>query len=526
LVRMDCCSCLPCLRSECANSAPCMTEESPTKPPDALTFFVVGDIGLAGTARRDVARSMRAQLQDGSVAASFVIATGDNFYGCKSESQFNLAFSVLQREMLDLVPLPWYFAIGNHDIKDEGVRLHTKEWHRLRSTDPSTSEAGWEFRCPQTHFSLHSDWRSRDNPVAWDTGLLDVLFINTNKNWARNVARRVAKLKGAEVEPDPLSWKEQKTWLRDKLASSQAAWKIVVGHHPIELVPLNRLEHGLPGVSYITSGFMKGSIRTRRNKASVKDVVEQGGADVYLCGHQHLMAHISPKEARSRTGSAESRGRMYSVTEADSFATSPSSPHVGKLHRMKDKLKGKFFKKASPDGSPVTPGGSTNSAPSSGISPALALPQLVGSRVDYIIVGSSSRLDQQEEDFELGGPREPAYSDGDSVADSLSKPSLFSDESDVDELVPQQPHRAVPPIPKKDSSGSSSPTWRDKAINGLREKSAHLWHVYKIGYAAITVTPEDMTVRFFTVQDGKAVEEPQGRYVKRRRPQNNAGKAA
>eukprot|EP00971_Amphidinium_carterae_P107615 2131004-Amphidinium_carterae.1 len=67
---------------------------------------------------------------------------------------------------------------------------------------------------------------------------------------------------------------------------------------------------------------------------------------------------------------------------------------------------------------------------------------------------------------------------------------------------------------------------QDKAINGLREKSAHLWHVYKIGYAAITVTPEDMTVRFFTVQDGKAVEEPQGRYVKRRRPQNNAGKAA
>jgi hypothetical protein len=35
--------------------------------------------------------------------------------------------------------------------------------------------------------------------------------------------------------------------------------QIVAGHHPIELIPQSFLEHAIPGVYFLTSGFMKGA---------------------------------------------------------------------------------------------------------------------------------------------------------------------------------------------------------------------------------------------------------------------------
>ena len=51
--------------------------------------------------------------------------------------------------------------------------------------------------------------------------------------------------------------------------------QIVAGHHPIELIPQSFLEHAIPGVYFLTSGFMKGAptptrAETRETVASNK----------------------------------------------------------------------------------------------------------------------------------------------------------------------------------------------------------------------------------------------------------------
>ena len=68
-----------------------------------MTFFVVGDIGAKGAPREAVARAMAMQMRDGNIEASFVLATGDNFYKCKSEKRFEEDFDELTREMMDKV---------------------------------------------------------------------------------------------------------------------------------------------------------------------------------------------------------------------------------------------------------------------------------------------------------------------------------------------------------------------------------------------------------------------------------------
>ena len=73
-------------------------------------FFVVGDIGAPGSPRVAVARAIAAQLQE--LQASFVVATGDNFYSCKNNKQFRESFETLRSEMMDMVNLPWYFVMG------------------------------------------------------------------------------------------------------------------------------------------------------------------------------------------------------------------------------------------------------------------------------------------------------------------------------------------------------------------------------------------------------------------------------
>ena len=58
-----------------------------------------------------------------------MLTMGDNFYDCSKREAFAREFEILKREMMEVVPLPWYFILGNHDVKGTGAELHTKEFH-------------------------------------------------------------------------------------------------------------------------------------------------------------------------------------------------------------------------------------------------------------------------------------------------------------------------------------------------------------------------------------------------------------
>jgi hypothetical protein len=68
-------------------------------------------------------------------------------------------------------------------------------------------------------------------------------------------------------------------WLDRAIAASTARWKVVYGHHPI-FAPEKNAKNG---------AYMK------YMRARLWPVL-QGRVDAYLCGHQHAMAHMSPRD--------------------------------------------------------------------------------------------------------------------------------------------------------------------------------------------------------------------------------------
>ena len=72
---------------------------------------------------------------------------------------------------------------------------------------------------------------------------------------------------------------EQVLWLDRAIGASTARWKVVYGHHPI-FAPERNAKSGV---------YMK------YMQARLWPVL-RGRVDAYLCGHQHAMAHMEPKD--------------------------------------------------------------------------------------------------------------------------------------------------------------------------------------------------------------------------------------
>ena len=254
-----------------------------------LRFFIFGDIGHDGPCRSMVANAAVAmqekwKTQKDEPLAQFVLTTGDNIYGSADDS----AFDSLQKEMMDKLPLPWYFCLGNHDVKHEKY-----EWHR--SKDGIKGKEGWSWHCPAPAYTL---------PESITMNLIDLHVINTNK---------LSKVKPTNP-PGPAAdfytsntsrwWREQKESLNDKLQkgntrndnkvvenSSFNRWQVVVGHHPAEYVYLSMKEHGLWGIRYFPTTFMRGNPKNMIDREGLAHMLRKG-ADLYICGHQHISAYM------------------------------------------------------------------------------------------------------------------------------------------------------------------------------------------------------------------------------------------
>eukprot|EP00754_Rhynchopus_humris_P009877 Rhum_TRINITY_DN14096_c4_g1::Rhum_TRINITY_DN14096_c4_g1_i1::g.67420::m.67420/K14379/ACP5; tartrate-resistant acid phosphatase type 5 len=277
------------------------TAAAPSAGADAaetsLVFYVVGDIGFPGAGRAAVADAMRT-LYDATPPAArplFVMTTGDNLYekvgGTKrGEADETAVFEALRAEMLSKLPLPWFFALGNHDVGEHEWAWHRRAWNE--GADDRSPGEGWQFVAPAPCYSVNAAYeatQSKASEVAdrvLPPGLVDVVVVNTNKY------NRVARAPGAgEGGAGTGWWGTQKKWARSELKRSGARWRVCVGHHPIEYIPESMMEHVVPGIRYLPSTFMKGGPRSRLKGTSMRDVIAEG-SDIYLSGHQHLMAHF------------------------------------------------------------------------------------------------------------------------------------------------------------------------------------------------------------------------------------------
>lgn len=232
----------------CLAQEPRPSEEEPEPfDPEAMNFLVVGDWGRAGFFnQREVAEQM-GETAD-AIRSRFVISTGDNFYttgvASTTDPKWERSFEDIYTDAS--LQTPWYVTLGNHD------------WQGSAQAQIQYSARSARWRLPAHYYAL-------ELPVDDTTEVL-FAFIDTTP---------LADFERERLYNETDAWdrSQQLRWLDSTLAASDAAWKVVVGHHPIIL----------------------GSARYRDNPYLLSDllpILERNNVQVYFCGHEHNLQHL------------------------------------------------------------------------------------------------------------------------------------------------------------------------------------------------------------------------------------------
>ena len=240
----------------------------------ALSFVAVGDWGRDGLCCQvDTATEMAAAAEKTKSAA--VLNLGDNFYPFgldnSSDAQVETSYQNVYLKPFAgtyFADLKWYGVLGNHDYRG------TIAAQTALSEDAA---AGMEkFVLPASRYYD----RKFDGSLADGTKIsVNVWFVDTTP-----LVPKYYKDSKMMSSPDGLPEYEknkdaniakQMDWLRRGLGSSNAEYKVVVGHHTIYTSGHHTNEDG---------GNMERLLRP---------VMEQGGVIAYICGHDHDLQHLT-----------------------------------------------------------------------------------------------------------------------------------------------------------------------------------------------------------------------------------------
>jgi tartrate-resistant acid phosphatase type 5 len=233
------------------------------------TFLVLGDWGFRGSAgQRKVAAAMTSVANQ--IAPRFVISVGDNFYGKGVQSVDDPQWQTSFEAVYDASELrcPWYPVLGNHD---HGGNVDAEI--AFQGVDARWQMAAQYYR----------------NSVALPSGVVaDFFFLDTTP------------IAGGENRPGGAS--AQLNWLEHGLATSEADWKLVVGHHPV------------------FSGGKHGSNRLLIER--LKPLIDRFGVRAYLNGHDHDLQHIAVDGVHYLTCGAGAKTRPTAAIDGTFFAGS------------------------------------------------------------------------------------------------------------------------------------------------------------------------------------------------------------
>lgn len=223
------------------------------KIPNALHFIVMGDWGRNGeNYQKEVAAGMGKAAHD--LDASFVIATGDNFYpsGVQSTQDYQWISSFETIYTAQSLHVKWYPVLGNHDY----------------GTNPDAEVA---YSKISSRWSMPSRYYSNAFTNGADSVLL--IFLDTDP-----IEKELRGTPYDSIKYKPGYVKAQQQWMENLLANSTAKWKIVVGHHPV-----------------YTGGWRKNSDDTKRMKDFLEPIFKKYKVDVYIAGHEHHLEYIKPE---------------------------------------------------------------------------------------------------------------------------------------------------------------------------------------------------------------------------------------
>lgn len=234
-----------------------------------LSFLAVGDWGTKNATQRQVADAMAKIAERDNVR--FVISTGDNFYGKGVASTSDPLWKDAFEDVYTAPALmcPWYPVLGNHDHKGNAMA--------------------------QVAYSQVSPRWSMPGPFYWrgkrlnDGSAAHFFFLDTT--WIKR--RMVLPRRDDDA---------QLQWLEQALATSNARWKIVVGHHPV------------------FSGGRHGS--SPKLVRLVQPLLERYSVTAYLNGHDHDLQHIVVNGIHYLTSGAGSKTRPTGKITGTLFSSS------------------------------------------------------------------------------------------------------------------------------------------------------------------------------------------------------------
>lgn len=220
----------------------------------AIHFIAMGDWGRNGeNYQKEVAAGMGKAAHD--LDAGFIVATGDNFYpyGVQSTRDYHWISSFEQIYTAQSLHVKWYPVLGNHDYA-------------------SNPDAEVEYSAISSRWSMPSRYYSKSFNMNDTSASLLMLFIDTDP-----IEKEMRGQKYDSVKYPEGAVAKQKQWIEETLASSNAKWKIVVGHHPA-----------------YTGGWRNQSKDVANIKTFLEPLFDKYGVDVYLAGHEHHLEHTKP----------------------------------------------------------------------------------------------------------------------------------------------------------------------------------------------------------------------------------------
>ncbi|QDV85722.1 metallophosphoesterase [Planctomycetes bacterium TBK1r] len=195
----------------------------------SLSILIVGDTGKDTIQRKRVVDAMQKHAAWSSPGAAFLL--GDNFYenGVDSveDDRFDSDFeSLFTKRRFDF---PFYACLGNHDV------------HGNAEAQVAYSQRSERWTMPARYF--------KTTQTAGDT-TVECVFLDTN-----------------QLVQGSREGEEQIAWVRHALSTSDADYRIVIGHHPA----LTGGQHELPD----------------QISSVLPPLFAEHHVDLYISGHDH-----------------------------------------------------------------------------------------------------------------------------------------------------------------------------------------------------------------------------------------------
>lgn len=220
-------------------------------------FLVLGDFGRNGEFyQKEVATQMSKTAS--TIDADFVVTVGDNFYPNGVASTQDPQWEKSFEDIYDQHSLheDWHVCLGNHDYNG----------NIQAQIDYSKVSRRWKL--PSNYYK---------EIIALEDGSKALLLFVDTSPFIKNYYSKGNEIEENVKKQDTVA---QKNWIVDNLknSGSDVKWKIVVGHHPM-----------------YSGGKRKDNKDTKDIEKLFEPIFEEYKVDAYLCGHEHDLQVIKPK---------------------------------------------------------------------------------------------------------------------------------------------------------------------------------------------------------------------------------------